>query len=204
MARRRRQDEDQINLEATGHVETDESPEGEGRAPEEGSGDEAAELKQQVGELQLKYQRALADYRNYQQRALTNERQARASGEADVLHSIVRILDYFDMALQQDPEKVSAEQIMGGVRLIKEELLRAIGSHGVSRIEPSVGEEFDPLRHEAVEQVRDAEGARPGEIARLAQPGYQHADRVLRPAKVAVVASAEGGAGVDVEDEDKE
>jgi len=198
MGRRRRNEEERIDLEATGHVETDEGEgaEGEARAAEDPA-DEAGELRQQVGELQLKYQRALADYRNYQQRAVANERQARVAGEADVLQSVVRILDYFDMALQQDPEKVSAEQILGGVRLIKDELVRAIGSHGVSRIEPSPGEEFDPLRHEAVEQVEPTDQAGPGEVARLAQPGYQHADRVLRPAKVGVARSEESNPGPD-------
>lgn len=192
MSPRRRQDSE-LDLEAVGHAEdrldADEGAESsDGGAGEQSSAegsDPMSDLQQELGELQLKYQRALADYRNYQQRALANEQEARKGGAADVLRTVIRSLDYFDMALSQDPTKATAEQILGGVRMIKEDLLRALGEQGVVPIEPEVNQEFDPNRHEAVQRI-EAEGVHPGHIAHVVQPGYALGDRVLRPARVAV------------------
>ena len=57
----------------------------------------------------------------------------------------------------------------------------------MQRIEPVVGDEFDPNRHEAVMR-QPAEGIAPNHIVSVLQPGYAMGDQVLRPAKVAVAA----------------
>src|SRR6185295_12223080 len=42
-----------------------------------------------------KWKRALADFQNYQRRALENEREARRQGATSVLQSIIPVLDHF-------------------------------------------------------------------------------------------------------------
>lgn len=166
-----------------------EGDEAESRRDESDAEDQRLALEHERDDLLLKYQRSLADFRNYQQRCVSNEREARSQGAADVLQSVVRVLDHFEMALRQDPSRASAEQILGGVRMIRDELIRAIATHGASPIEPAPGEEFDPHRHEAVQQM-EAEGVEPGHVAAMIHAGYTHGDRVLRPAKVAVAPGA--------------
>lgn len=166
---------DPIDAEAVGHVES----------AAQASDAELARLTAERDELLEKYQRSLADFRNYQQRALQNERESRRQGQADVVASVIRILDFFELALGQDPEKATAAAIIGGVGMIRDELLRSLTSHGVSLVEPRVNEEFDPLRHQAVQQMA-REGVEPGHVSQVMQTGYAIADRVLRPAKVAV------------------
>ena len=52
------------------------------------------------------------------------------------------MIDHFDMALTQDPAKASAQQIIDGVKVIREELLRSLTRHGVTLIQPQANEEF--------------------------------------------------------------
>lgn len=159
------------------------------------------ELEDRIGALETeradyegKYKRALADYQNFQRRSVSNEQSARREGAASVLHSMITALDHFDQALAQDPEKMSAQQLVEGVRLIKSELLNAIRQHGASVIEPKAGDEFDPNRHEALSRI-PAAGVEPGCIAEVYQVGYAHDERVLRPAKVIVAAPSEDDDG---------
>lgn len=144
-----------------------------------------AELEEQLAAAEENTLRTRADFQNYQRRAIVNEREAREWGAAGVLETMVTVLDHFDVALSQNPEKASAASILDGVKLIKGEMLRALNDHGVSVIEPAPGDEFNPGRHEAIGH-QPAEGVAPGAISIVMQAGYAIGDRVLRPAKVFV------------------
>ncbi len=135
-------------------------------------------------------QRALADLANFQRRAQANELRAVATGSAQVIRSVLGVLDQFDLALNQDFTRIDVEQLVGGVRIVRDELLKALQTHGVERVEPAVGDDFDPNCHEAMRRMH-VEGAQPNTIASVLQPGYVMGDMVLRPAKVTVVAAEE-------------
>lgn len=152
-----------------------------------------AALEAELEETKGKYLRTVADYQNSQRRALQNEQQAKADGVSRIVSDVATILDHFDLALGQDPSKVTVDQLVGGVRVIREELLKILGRNGVSLIEPRPNDEFQPGRHEAVMQ-QAAEGIDPGHIVSTFQPGFLFTmltgERVIRPAKVAVAPSA--------------
>lgn len=162
---------------------------------EAGEDAEAAALRQELNEEKSRSLRLMADFNNYQKRALQNERLARVDGAADVVKSVVGVIDHFDIALGADLSKATLEQIVGGVRVIREELLKALARHNVGIIHPQPGELFEPGKHEAVVQM-PAEGVQSGHIVQVFQAGYTlggggvaggpGSDRVLRPAKVAV------------------
>ena len=153
--------------------------------PDDDTAEVLEELQKQVVEAQASRQRALADFANFQRRAAENEIRARQQGVASVIRSILSVLDHFDLALAQDPTQVTVDQILGGVGIVRNEFTKALESHGVQRIEPAIGEEFDPSRHEAVMQ-QGRPGVAPNHIANVLQAGYAMGDSVLRPAKVAV------------------
>lgn len=136
-------------------------------------------------------QSALAEFHNFQRRAAANERQAAQAGAGNVIRSLLAVVDHFDLALDQDTEQLSVEQLLGGVRIVRDELAKALQSHGVQRIEPAIGDEFDPNRHEAI-MKRESDEVPANHVVSVLQVGYQLADVVLRPAKVAVAASDEG------------
>ncbi|MFO0832080.1 MAG: nucleotide exchange factor GrpE [Phycisphaerales bacterium] len=136
--------------------------------------------------------RVMADFQNFQRRAGQNEQAARQSGVSAVATSVVAVIDHFDMALTQDPAKASAQQIIDGVRVIREELLRALTRHGVTLIQPQPDDVFRPGQHEAIMQ-QPAEGVAPGHIVACFQAGYAlqegETQRIIRPAKVSVAPS---------------
>ena len=148
-----------------------------------------ADLKAELDEAIQARKRALADFANYQKRALDNEHRAGRSATVAVIRSLLPVLDHFDLALGQDAAAVTVSQLLGGVRMVRTELDTALARHGISRIEPRVGDEFDPMRHEAVMR-RAAQDVPAGHVAAVLQAGYAMDDVVLRPARV-VVASAE-------------
>lgn len=149
-------------------------------------------LETELDETKNKLLRTVADYQNSQRRALQNEQHAKADGVSRVIGDVAIILDHFDLAIGQDPEKVTVEQLLGGVRVIREELVKILTRNGVSLIQPQPNNKFQPGKHEAVMQ-QPAEGIEPGRIVSTFQPGFLltmlTGERVIRPAKVAVAPS---------------
>ncbi len=166
-------------------------------------GEQVVEIPQDAAEVieQLKAElagavearkRALADFANYQRRAAENEGRALRSGAAGVVRSLLGALDHFDLALEQDTAQITVEQLVGGVKIVHDELVKALARHGVERIRPAGGDEFDPNRHEAMLH-QPADDIEPNHIVSVLQPGYTIGDLVLRPAKVVVAAPSEEG-----------
>ncbi len=139
----------------------------------------------QRDEQQNRLLRAAADHQNFQRRAMNNEREAREMGVRGVVTSLIPLIDHFEMALMQDPAKVSAETITMGVKIIRDEFLRVLDGYGVSPIAPAVGDEFNPGHHEAMMQ-QPADGVEPGHVSFVLSTGYKLGERVVRPAKVGV------------------
>jgi molecular chaperone GrpE len=137
-------------------------------------------------------QRALADFVNYQRRASENEQRAAREAAARVLRSLIPVLDHFDLALEQPREAMTVDQLLGGVRIVRDELMKAMEHHGVERIEPAPGDEFEPMHHEAMLR-RPAPDIPPDSIIAVLQPGYRLGPVVLRPAKVVIAEGPQGG-----------
>jgi molecular chaperone GrpE len=148
-----------------------------------------ARLEKELAEERIRAMRLMADFQNFQRRATSNERVARAQGISAVVTSVVPVIDHFDLALAQDPSKASVQQIVEGVKVIREELLRVLTRHGVQVVSPVQNDVFVPGKHEAIMQM-PAEGVASGHVAQTFQPGFVlregEQEFVLRPAKVAV------------------
>lgn len=156
--------------------------------------DEAAEIvKQLQAELDEAVEarkRALADFRNYQRRAIESEHKALEAGVARVIRALLPVMDNFDLTLAQKPEQLSVQQLLSAVRMVRAELSKAMQSQGAKRIEPARGEPFDPHQHEAVMR-QPADDVEPNSVVAVMQPGYALGDLVLRPAKVSIAPSSE-------------
>ena len=93
------------------------------------------------------------------------------------------MLDGFDRALaaHDDP---AYEDYRKGFELIRKQLWDVLAKQGVQRID-SVGKEFDPNVHHAIEQVMTTDYP-DGTVIEELQPGYMFHNRVIRPAMVRV------------------
>ncbi len=153
--------------------------------PSESGASELEALQIALQDTHERYLRTLAEFQNYQRRALQNEQVAKREGMKSVSNTIVNVIDHFDLALNQDTSKVSAEQIVAGVRIIRDELMRSLAQHGVAVIFPSKNDLFEPGKHAAV-MHQIADGVEPNHVVMCMAAGYMFQDQVLRPAKVSV------------------
>ena len=134
--------------------------------------------------------RTLADFRNFQRRSIENETRAHREGKAELVRELLPAIDQFDLALQSAESATSVDQVVTGVRMVRDELLRAFASRGVEELVAATGDEFEPGRHEAIGMMppEHVEGdAAAGSVAVTVSPGFAIGDYILRPAKVMLV-----------------
>lgn len=156
-----------------------------------GTGDDLVrQLQMELDEAIEARKRALADFKNYQRRATDNEQRASTMATARFMRGIMPVLDHFDLALNQNPEQMTLANLLQAVKIVRDEFSRALVAQGVERIEPKVGEAFDPHRHQAVKHEK-VEGAAPNMIHMVFQAGYALGEMILRPATVVVTAGTE-------------
>ena len=172
-------------------VETHEIPDFEEGEPAFEPGKPAGEpdslesLRTEKEAIEQRLLRVSADYQNYVKRSQQNERSALDQQLMSLARDLVVVMDHFDRAVEVDPEQVSAQSVLDGVRIVHDELLRTLSKYGIERLEAVVGEPFDPNRHEAM--MRSAvEGLEPNQVAVQLQPGYALRDKTIRPAGVSV------------------
>jgi molecular chaperone GrpE len=146
--------------------------------------DEAAKaLEAEIAEQKDRYLRLAADFDNYRKRlAQEIDRRAAAQKEA-FIRELLPVIDNLERALATNAS-ASPEQLRQGVQLTLQQLHQLLRRHGVEP-EESLGQPFDPHRHEAVATRRDP-GQPDHAVLEVFQRGYRHGNAVLRPAQVVV------------------
>jgi molecular chaperone GrpE len=137
-----------------------------------------ADLQAQVAERTADLQRVQAEYANYRRRV---ERDRQVVGEtalASVFANLLPILDDIDRARSHD-------EVVGGFALVADGIEATLTKLGLERC-GDAGEPFDPTVHEALTHGFSSDVTEPV-CAEVFQPGYRVGERVLRPARVAVL-----------------
>jgi molecular chaperone GrpE len=155
----------------------------------------------ELADTKDKLLRALAETENQRRRAQRDTEDARryaasnfAKDMLDVADNLRRALGSLDPASLQDER---AKALVEGVAATERALLAALERHGIKRIEPEIGERFDPHSHEAMFEVPNT-GKPGGSVVQVVQAGYRMHDRLLRPAMVGVAkAGANSGPTID-------
>ena len=152
-------------------------------APEAGPAEQVQKLVAEKQDLTNTLVRLQADFDNYRKRIEKERDQARHRGVEHLIEQLLPVLDGFDRALaaHDDP---AYEEYRKGFELIRKQLWDVLAKQGVHRLE-SVGKEFDPNVHHAIEHVPTTDYPDGAVIDEL-QPGYTFHHRVLRPAMVRV------------------
>ncbi|KAI5800027.1 GrpE-domain-containing protein [Geopyxis carbonaria] len=150
---------------------------------------------QEAKDLKDKFARAVAEFRNLQDRTERDKRTARDFAIQKFAKDLVDSVDNLDRALSAVPEesRTNAEKnkelvdFYNGLKMTEEILLNTLKKHGLEKINP-VGEEFDPNKHEATFQVPMPDKT-PNTVFHVQQTGFMLNGRTIRAAKVGVVAS---------------
>ena len=112
----------------------------------------------------------------------------RAAGEkAKFIASLLPALDDLNRAIEA--ENAPREAILEGIRSITTSFQSALTNAGVEPIE-SVGEQFDPELHEAVD-TEQTDREMDGKVIAEYSRGFRMGDRLLRPARVKVGRAAQ-------------
>jgi len=150
-----------------------------------------AEKDKEIAELKDKYLRTLADNENSRKRVRQqSEESVRIQREA-ILRDLLPIIDNLERALAASREGTDAKTIVDGVEMTVRALLDFLRAQGVTPVQ-SVGQAFDPNRHEAVDHVA-SQTHPPNTVVDEFHRGYLIGERVLRPARVSVAKGGSSG-----------
>jgi len=153
-------------------------------APTEAS--ELEKCKKERDEYLAGWQRAKADFSNYQKDEARRNEEFAKWALAAFIRELLDILDSFDLAINQT--KSETERM--GLALIRSQFMAVLAKYGLQQIRVEQGMKFNPELHEAVSHL-PADAGLPADqaedtILEELQKGYTLHDRVLRPAKVTV------------------
>ena len=147
--------------------------------------DAGADTAQKLAEQHEKYLRLAAEYDNFRKRSSKERQEAQARGQAELLKSMLDVLDDIGRFAHVDPATTSAETVVEGVSMVEKKLQKTLGGLGLEAVDPA-GEPFDPALHEAVMTEPAASAADDHMVARVFQLGYLFNGQLLRPARVVV------------------
>ncbi len=153
---------------------------------------EVEELKNKIKSCEMEkeeilnsFKRERADFVNYKR-----EEDIRISKNINyflekIILEILPVMDSFEIAEKKISKDLKEEEWVQGFLKIKEQLKNFLISYKIKEIE-SVGKEFDPHFHEAIEMI-DAKEEKSNIVVEEVQKGYILEDkRVIRPSRVKV------------------
>ncbi|MEM5789503.1 MAG: nucleotide exchange factor GrpE [Syntrophobacteraceae bacterium] len=128
--------------------------------------------------------RLVADLDNTRKRLEREKSESISYANEGIMRELLPVIDNLERAIEHGEKEGGCESILEGVRMTLKGFLEALNKHGGSSFE-SVGQPFDPNRHEAVTQEVTSEFP-DMTVTREFQKGYMLRDRLLRPSMVGV------------------
>ena len=138
----------------------------------------SSDIQSLLDERTADLQRVQAEFSNYRRRVERDRQAVAEQALASVLVGLLPVLDDIDRAR-------SHGEVEGGFKLVADGLETTLTKLGLQRF-GEAGEPFDPTVHEAMTHALSAEVTEPT-CAEIYQPGYRIGERIVRPARVAVV-----------------
>ena len=164
------------------------APEAQVHAGTPGSDGESAlgasdEMAQELAQTQEKLAYLAAELENYKRQTTRRLDEERARTARRVFDQMLPALDNFGLALKYADQAKDVAQLKTGLDFVAQQMQSALESAGLEAI-PSDGQNFDPQRHEAIEEVESDLPS--GTVTEEVQRGYLYNGEVLRPARVKV------------------
>ena len=139
-----------------------------------------AEREDEVSDLESRLKRKQAEFQNYKKRQKKRMEEEKQRATEDLVARLVDVRDNLQRALDQE----EGADIRGGVESTLRQFDDELDRENVERIEPELGDDVDPQRHEALATVPSEQPA--DTVAQVHRPGYEMAGKVIRTAQVAV------------------
>lgn len=157
------------------NTETPENPENPEIEPAE------QPVNEEIQAVQDRFLRLAAEFENFKKRAEKDRQLSVRFANESLLRDLLPVLDHLEQALiAADPKDI----IVVGVKMVLKQFEEVLGRHGVKSFS-ALGQAFDPIKHEAVEEREDAL-VPAGQVIWEHQKGYFLQDRLVRAARVVV------------------
>ena len=144
----------------------------------------ADDAETKYGELEEKYLRLAAEYKNYQNRTQREKDEIYGRAVMDTVAKLLPVVDSVERAEIMGKDAKSVEDVFAGIELIGKMTKEVFDKMGVEAIE-AVGKEFDANIHNAVMHIDD-ENYGENEVVEEFMKGYKMKDKVIRYSMVKV------------------
>ena len=190
MAERNEQDQEQQSASMEDTMTEHEEPTAETGPAAPMPADWAQQLQaaqKEAEEYKDKFLRERAEMENFRKRQerIATDRSERY--KRDLIEKVLEVMDNLDRAMRYE-DSMDRESLHQGLRMVQWQLDELLKAEGLTPV-PTVGEQFDPHRHEAVDKVPSAEHPE-GIIVEEVRKGYMMGSDLLRPARVMVSAGS--------------
>ncbi|MCA9108931.1 MAG: nucleotide exchange factor GrpE [Planctomycetaceae bacterium] len=135
--------------------------------------------------------RAQAELENYRKRSNRERDEERRFAALPIVRDLLPGLDNLQRAIDAARHTDDLSAMLQGVEMVSAQINEVLTRHGAVPI-PSVGEPFDPNKHEAIQQMPSADHP-PMTVLDEVERGYTLNDRVIRPSKVIVSVTPPAG-----------
>jgi molecular chaperone GrpE len=146
--------------------------------------DELVEALREKDQFKRLAQRAQADLVNYRRRIETEQQSALVRNQQRIVLRFVDVIDQLTVALKSDSLDEVDAGWLEGINAIHKKFLSELSFEGFEQFD-SLGEEFDPRKHEALLSSITAD-SEPNTVIAVLRPGYTHNGEVVRPAQVEI------------------
>ena len=128
--------------------------------------------------------RTAADFDNFRKRTRRELEDARKGGREEILKEFLPVFDNLERAIASAQRAQEVKAVADGLQMILRQYGDTLGRVGIQKVK-TIGQQFDPSHHEAIQQVETDEHT-PGTVVAEVQPGYLQGERLIRAAMVVV------------------
>jgi len=179
-------------IEIASEEQAENKPAGENTAEKiEGSGQTGEDIKSLLEQTEKEKQdlydrllRSTADFDNFRKRVSREKDELIRYGNEKLARELLPVVDNFERALQQAENSPDNKALREGIEMILKQFITVLDKFGVKYF-TSVGQPFDPNKHEAMVHQESCEHEENAVISEF-QKGYYLHDKLLRPAMVVV------------------
>lgn len=144
------------------------------------------ELLKENADLKDQLLRFAAEFDNFRKRVERENRYLVDNTVADIIARLLPVLDDLERSIQATEARDDENPLLAGVKLVHKNFVKILADMGLEPMD-SVGQEFDPDKHDAMMQMK-VEGMEPHLVVDEHVRGYLFKDKVIRHAKVIVSA----------------
>lgn len=149
--------------------------------------EEPSELEKaqaEAAEMKARYLRSVADLENYRKRIAREKQEIIRSAAADVLESLLPVLDNMKLGLQAADNHPEAKDVTVGFKMVDDQLKKTLADQGLEELAPD-GEAFDPNLHECIAH-QPSDTVEEDKVIQTVRAGYRLNERLIRAASVIV------------------